>query len=66
MKVSVTLKMMVVSQRLNEENVEENPAKLKSIVETILLCGRQGQSLGGHKDDHKSQENDPLHIHKNF
>ena len=50
----------------NEATVKKNQAKLKSIFETILLCGRQGLSLGVHRDDHKSQENDPLHNHGNF
>ena len=44
----------------------QNRAKLRSIVETIIFCGRQGLSLRGHRDDHTSVNADPLANHGNF
>ena len=32
--------------------VAKNKEKLKSIVETVIFCGRQGIALRGHRDDH--------------
>ena len=34
-----------------EELAEKNCQKLRSIAATILLCGRQGIALRGHRDD---------------
>ena len=31
--------------------VEENRSRLKPIIDTIILCGRQGLALRGHRDD---------------
>ena len=36
---------------LREQRVAENQLKLQSIIETIILCGRQGLALRGHRDD---------------
>lgn len=33
------------------QRIEQNRAKMKSIVRTVLLCGRQGLTLRGHRDD---------------
>ena len=47
-------------------NIAENRLKLKSIVETVILCGRQGIPLRGHRDDNPHVQQDPLANHGNF
>ena len=37
--------------RLKPEKTIFNQKVLKSIIETIVFCGRQGLSLRGHRDD---------------
>ena len=37
--------------KLNPEQVLFNQTVLKSIIETIIFCGRQALSLSGHRDD---------------
>ena len=39
-----------------EQSAFQNREKLKSIAETVILCGRQGISLRGHRDDRRHLE----------
>ncbi|CAF3333155.1 unnamed protein product [Rotaria sp. Silwood2] len=41
---------LLMDKRLQKE-IAENRARLKPIIETILLCGRQNFPLRGHRDD---------------
>ena len=55
-------KLVPVDQQLSRARamtIAKNKQKLKSIVETIILCARQGIALRGHRDDWK-------HIKGNF
>ena len=48
-------KQIPVNQQLAKIQVltvAKNKEKLKSIVETVIFCGRQGIALHGHRDDH--------------
>ena len=48
------------------KQVRLNREMLRPIVETILLCGRQNISLGGHRDDAKyvnELKNNPGNLH---
>ena len=47
-------------------NVAENRLKLKSIVETIILCGREGIPLGGHRNDNPNVQEEVLANRGNF
>ena len=47
---------------LRKKRVVENRLKLCSIVETLILCGRQGIALRGHRDDQTSVESNPLQL----
>ena len=51
---------------LRQERIAQNRLKLRSIVETVILCGRQGIALRGHRDDQTHVESDPLSNHGNF
>ena len=51
---------------MRKRNIAENRLKLKSIVETVILCGRQGIPLRGHRDDNPHVQQDPLANHGNF
>ena len=51
---------------MRRKHIAENRLKLKSIVETVILCGRQGIPLRGHRDDNPSVQQDPLANHGNF
>ena len=51
---------------LRRERIAQNRLKLKSIAETIILCGRQGIALRGHRDDGTHTDCDPLTNHGNF
>ena len=51
---------------LRKKCVVENRLKLCSIVETLILCGRQGIALRGHRNDQTSVESNPLANHGNF
>lgn len=44
-----SISVQIDKQRKDE--IERNRKYLKPIIETILLCGRQGLSLRGHRDD---------------
>ena len=46
--------------------VATNRLKLKAIVDTVLLCGRQNIALRGHRDNHTDVEADPTANHGNF
>ena len=46
--------------------IASNCLKLASIVETILLCGRQNIPLRGHRDSLNDFEHDPSAQHGNF
>lgn len=51
---------------LRRERIAQNRLKLKSIAETIILCGRQGIALRGHRDDGTHTDCDPLTNQGNF
>lgn len=61
---SLSIDKQLVRQR--RECVARNRLILRSIVETIILCGRQGVALRGHRDDSTHVELDPLSNHGNF
>ena len=55
-------KQMPVDRQLSKIQaltVAKNKEKLKSIVETIIFCGRQGIALRGHCDNHTCQGDVP-------
>ena len=49
-----------------QQLVDKNRAKFRSIVETVLLCGRQNISLRGHRDSSLDVEKSPNAPHGNF
>ena len=49
-----------------QQLVDKNWAKFRSIVETVLLCGRQNISLRGHRDSSLDVEKSPNAPHGNF
>lgn len=51
---------------LRQQWVKQNRLKLRSIVETIIFCGRQGIALRGHRDDHTQVISTPNSNHGNF
>ncbi|XP_049946396.1 zinc finger MYM-type protein 1-like [Schistocerca serialis cubense] len=62
-------KALDVSESINVENskiAEENRRRLKAIVETILLCGRQEIALRGCRDSGEVGINEPAHNDGNF
>lgn len=50
----------------SQQLIANNRAKLRSIVETVLLCGRQNISLRGHLDSSLDVEKNPTAPHGNF
>lgn len=55
-------KQIPINQQLSKIQaltVAKNREKLKSIVETVIFCGRQGIALRGHRDDHTCLEDVP-------
>ena len=48
------------------QQIATNRQKLRSIVETIVLCGRQNMSLRGHRDSMMDVEHTPDAQHGNF
>ena len=44
----------IMLDRAMAQQIEENRLKLKSILKTVILCGRQNISLRGHRDDSNS------------
>ena len=62
-------RVLAINQQLSiqrRETVAQNRLRLRSIVETIIFCGRQGIPLRGHRDDHTCMDVDPLANHGNF
>ena len=62
-------KQLPVDQQLSSimtKRVEENRNKLKAIVRAVILCGRQGIGLRGHRDDWKHFDDTPHANHGNF
>ena len=60
---------LAINAQLNSirrENIAENRLKLKSIVETIIFCGRQGIPLRGHHDNNPNVQENALANHGNF
>ena len=58
-------KQLPIDQQLSQARavtVEKNRQLLKSIADTIILCGRQGIALRGHRDTLKNVD---LDSHKN-
>lgn len=58
-----------IDQQLNtihQKRIAENRSKLRSIVETVIFCGRQGIALCGHRDYRTVVNEDPDHNHGNF
>ena len=60
-----------IAQRLNKsvtDTVATNRQILKSIIETLILCGRQNIPLRGHRDNLTDIERDSEHVigHGNF
>ena len=51
---------------LRRQNVAKNRLVLRSIVEAVILCARQGLALRGHRDDSTHVESAPLANHGNF
>lgn len=55
-KAMMENRILPIDQQLStirKQVVAENRKKLKSIAETVVLCGRQGIALRGHRDDWK-------------
>ena len=46
--------------------ISKNWQKIQSIVETVILCGRQHISLRGHRDSMLDFEHDEATSHGNF
>ena len=49
-------KLLPIDQQVSKARaltIPKNQRKLKSIIETIIFCGRQGIALRGHRDDWK-------------
>ena len=51
---------------MRRKHISENRMKLKSTVEMIILCGRQGIPLRGHRDDNPAVQQNPLANPGNF
>lgn len=68
-KAVIEKKQVPVDQQLSSiraKRIAHNREKLKSIAETVILCGRQGISLRGHRDDRRHLEESPYANHGNF
>ena len=62
-------KQPTIQHQLNQQamrQIQSNRAKVCSIIETIILCGRQNISLRGHRDTSIDLERDPCASHGNF
>ena len=42
---------LLIHNKILDQTVSVNRAKLPPIVKTVLLCGRQNIPLSGHRDD---------------
>jgi hypothetical protein len=49
--ISRSSTVIKVLDKAHSKQAEENRARLKPIVKTIILCGRQNMPLRGHRDD---------------
>ncbi len=62
-------KSLSIDQQLSNlwrQHVAKNLLVLRSIMEAVMLCARQGLSLRGHRDDSTHGESAPLANHGNF
>lgn len=50
----------------SQQQIASNRVKLQSIVETVILCGRQNIPLRGHRDSSYDLERNPTAPHGNF
>ena len=48
------------------QRIQQNRIILRSIIDTVILCGQQGISLRGHRDDYTSVSSNPDQNHGNF
>ena len=48
------------------QRIQQNRIVLRSIIDTVILCGQQGISLRGHRDDYTSVSSNPDQNHGNF
>ena len=51
---------------VRDKQAADNRCKLRSIIETIFFCGRQGIALRGHRDDSLAVSENPESNHGNF
>ena len=68
-KKSVENKSVPIHHMLDQaaaRSIEENRAKVKSILKTVILCGKQNLPLRGHHDDssHLDGDNNPGNFQK--
>lgn len=62
-------KALPIDQQLSSllrERIARNRLISQAIVESIILCGRQGIALRGHRDERTHVDFDPLTNHGNF
>ena len=65
----MTNKQPSIRHRLDEaaqQQIDINREKMQSIIETIILRGRQNIALRGHRDSFFEVEKDPSAPHGNF
>ena len=48
------------------QRIQQNRVILKSIIDTVIVCGQQGIPLRGHRDDYTSVSSHPDQNHGNF
>ena len=68
-KAVMEKKQLPVDQQLSSlraQRIAKNREILRSVAETVILCGRQGLALRGHRDDWKWLEKTPYANHGNF
>ena len=51
---------------VRDKQAADDRCKLRSIIETIFFCGRQGIALRGHRDDSLAVSENPESNHGNF
>ena len=51
---------------MRDKQAADNRCKLRSIIETILFCGRQGITLREHRDDSLAVSENPESNHGNL
>jgi hypothetical protein len=62
----ITNEQPSIRRRLSEATAQQIAMKLHSIVETVVLCGRQNIPLRGHQDSTMDVERTPCTQHGNF